>query len=248
MSALHIAESYPCPLWVVPGNHDLTNDRLDSIDETQPLGVLFAAGAAHPLVGWAFGDNPIYGVPWLQHFDSRTVTDALANWRALNPPHGLVVAHAPLYPPGSELPFEFFPAEWWAEAMGQRGTVHYGHVHAPHGIYQVGDVRFSNCGALSRGSLHEYNLTRPVQVALWESATDELTHLDVPHRPAEEVFRLKEVAAVKTAQIELDQFLASVGQTRLSITSTESVIEHIRSLGLKPSLEQVLHELLTDQS
>jgi DNA repair exonuclease SbcCD nuclease subunit len=258
MRAIRIAEAYPCPLWIVPGNHDITNDRLDSVEKTQPLGVLVASGAARILNGWMdndqVGPHPVYGVPWLQRFDDDTVTEALAGYRRdrqavyMAWSHFLVVTHAPLYPPGKELTYEFYPAAAWATAMGEHGTghgtVHYGHVHEPHGIYTVGGVTFSNCGALSRGSLHEHNLTREIQVALWNDDTGQIQHLTVPHRPAAEVFRLKEIEQIRTAEVELDTFLATIGMTKLTITSTEAVVEHIRSLGLEPKLEQILHELL----
>lgn len=248
MSVLHVAESYPCPLYVVPGNHDLTHDRLDSIDETQPLGVLFTSGLAQMLNGWA-RRAPVYGVPWLQRYDLDSVNDALADYVTGDglrsaAPHRMVVTHAPLYPPGQELPYEFFLAEDWATAMGGSGTVHYGHVHEPHGVYTVGGVTFSNCGALSRGSLHEYNLTRPVQVAVWDDETGQIEHVTVPHRPANEVFRLQDVEQVRTAQVELDRFLESVGQTRLAITSTEAVLAHVRQLDLAPAVVAAITELL----
>ena len=59
-------QAYPCPVFIVPGNHDITHDNIDSIHQTQPLGVLFESGAARQLEGWADGEPfPLYGVPWI---------------------------------------------------------------------------------------------------------------------------------------------------------------------------------------
>jgi DNA repair exonuclease SbcCD nuclease subunit len=62
-----LIDAYPCPVFIVPGNHDIRHDRLDSID-SQPLGALFRRHALR-LEGWAGYDADteyaLYGVPWL---------------------------------------------------------------------------------------------------------------------------------------------------------------------------------------
>jgi predicted phosphodiesterase len=240
-----------CPVYAVLGNHDLSHDRVGSVDETQPLGVALKSGAIRLLDGWLRDGGPVYGVPWQMTFDDYSVSAALSDYRddAWTRPqniHLLVVTHAPLYPPGQELPYENYPATKWANAMANRGTVHYGHVHSPHGVYTVDGVTFSNCGALSRGSLTENNLTREIQVALWDSDTGQIEHITLTHRPAAEVFRLPEVTAQRAARLDLSSFLDNVGETTISITSTADVIDHIRSLGLEPTLEDLLRALLTE--
>ena len=76
------------PVYAVPGNHDLSHDRLDSLRENQPLGVLLAAGKIEWLHGWlideygSFDDSvQVYGVPWLPTFDDANVSDALREYR-----------------------------------------------------------------------------------------------------------------------------------------------------------------------
>lgn len=240
-----------CPWYVVPGNHDLSHDRLDSLDESQPLGVVIASGAVRKLDGWSGVEQgitaPIYGVPWQGTWDDQTVDAALADWRSRLTPDtpGLVVTHAPLYPPGQELRFENYPASRFAAAMGNHGSVAYGHVHEPHGIYDVNGVTFCNPGALSRGSLHEHNLTRGVAIASWNSDTGAFATITLEHKPAEQVFRLDEVGQVKTARLRLDQFLASIEQTNIQITTTEAVLDHIHNLGLGHAMEELAEELLT---
>lgn len=255
MRLIDIVREAPCPTYVVPGNHDMLNDRFGSLDETQPLGVVLASGAVELLSAWMAPTpeldrsgwlDPIYGVPWLMTFDDDTVSAALRDYRddLGDVEHYLVVTHAPLYPLGMELPYENYPADKWAAAMGGRGSVYYGHVHEAHGIHTAGGVTFCNPGAISRGSLHEHNLKREVSVAIWDSDTGQFEIVPVPHKPAEEVFRLVEIGEAKTAQLELDQFLASVGQTRIEITSIEAVMAHIRGLGLGTDLEKLVADLL----
>jgi hypothetical protein len=273
--AIRLLQSCPVQVYIVPGNHDITSDRLDSIHQTQPLGVLFESGAARCLQGWAEYDGPpgrlpLYGVPWLQGYGDwgaydgddphppieLSLADALREYRVLGAERPvLVVAHAPLYPPGKELKYEYFPAERWAEAMGMgsgpvHGYVFYGHVHEPHGTYGFydaeGGITFCNNGALSRGSLHEHNLTREVGCTLWDSETGEFEFVPLDAKPASEVFRLQEKQQVTDMQGRLDDFLASVGSTTLEAVSVESVIAHIRTLGLSPDEAALAEELLAE--
>ena len=257
--AIEIAQHYPEQLWIVPGNHDLSNDRLASIDEGQPLGVLLASGAAMLLNGW-HNIDPVLGVPWLGRFTDEAVTQALApmkdrHARAAQFGTGingvrfgktLVVTHAPLYPPGLELPYEHYPASQWAAAMGNTGSVYYGHVHEAHGTYVTDGVTFCNPGAISRGSLHEHNLTRTPSCAIWDSDTGAFEIFALPAEPADRVFRLAEAEQTKHTQLRLDSFLDAVNATRIEITSTESVIAHIRAQGFDPDVERIVIAILED--
>lgn len=239
---IDVVKSYPNGLLIVPGNHDLTSDRLDSIP-SQPLGTLFKAGAVR-LEGWSDSSRLVYGVPWLQRFNDGTVKDTLWEYKRQNVEHpSLVVTHAPLYPPGKELPYEFYDTGSWAAAMGNHGSVFYGHVHNPHGTYEVDGVTFCNNGALSRGSLDESNLTRPVLATLWSSISGLFRAIPLRAQPADQIFKM-EVKTQRAAQLKLDDFLASIGQASIDITTVDSVMTYVHSLGLGPELESVIQDLL----
>src|SRR4051794_38946381 len=230
---IRLAQSYPCQVYVVPGNHDMSHDRLESIDDTQPLGVLLASGAAQLLASWMLPTDaldlngwvdPVYGVPWLQRFDDDTVSEALAEYREHrhSHPHSLVVAHAPLYPPGQELEFEHYLADNWAQRMDGTGGVYYGHVHEAHLTYTAGGVTFCNPGAISRGSLHEHNLSRKVSCAIWDSDTGTFDIVEIPHKPADEVFLLEAAADVKAGRVDFETFLAQIASATVSRASLEA--------------------------
>lgn len=237
------------PVFIVPGNHDIRNDRQESIDG-QPLGVVFESGEATRLEGWGGYDERhgynVYGVPWQQ--DWATLSPALSQYRhpasATQP--SLVVAHAPLYPPGKELQFEFYPSSDWAQYMGGQGYCYYGHVHEPHGVWTAGGVTFCNNGALSRGSLHEYNLTRAVGCTLWDDTTGDFTFVPLDAKPASEVFRLREKQEATDMHGRLDRFLADLGHTELGVVTAEGVIEKVRDMGLAPAEVAVVEELLAE--
>ena len=241
---IKVVQAYPCPVWIVPGNHDIQHDRLDSIGVTQPLGVLYQAGARR-LEGWA-EDYPLYGVPWLQDWSEQNIEAALEGWRTRAFAPTLLVTHAPIYPPGKEPPYECTPAKWWAVSapdMPVQGLF-YGHVHEPHGTYRVGDLTFCNNGALSRGSLDEYNLHRQVGCTLWDDETGGFEFVPLHAKPAAEVFRLADRARRVTAQGMMDSFLDAAGHTEMDVLSIEGVLEHFRTLGLSDDEYSLAEEFL----
>lgn len=250
---IRVIQAYPCPLFIVPGNHDIQHDRLDSIEDTQPLGVLYLAGARR-LEGWAGDDLPLYGVPWQRSWSEDTIRTALADWKQVSG-RSLVVTHAPVYPPGREPRYEgaeCTPASWWAGAVEDLGNLHgvlYGHIHEPHGTYRVPGYGawFCNFGALSRGSLDEYNLEREVGVALWDDATGWFEFVPLKARPASEVFRLEAHEQAAASRNRLDGFREAVSAVTLGVLSVESVIAHIRTLGVGHLVENLAEELLMAQ-
>lgn len=257
---IEIIKMFSCPVFLVPGNHDLANNRLESIYETQPFGTLLHAGA-ELLNGWASDGLPLYGIPWQQ--DWNNPGDVFTEWVTEGDArHGsladcLLVTHAPIYPPGKENPWECIPASEFACAM-RHGSCFYGHIHDYHGVYTADgletvedySVLFCNHGALSRGSLHEEDLTRIPAVTVWSVGTSVESPLGYRKfervelktaPPASEVFRLTEAAARVDYQTRMEDFLVAVGGSTVARTSVESVLMHLQTLGL-PGPELALAE------
>lgn len=242
ISVVRAHEQHGVPLWCVTGNHDVMHGRVEDVYARQPLGVLFEAGLRE-LKGW-HPELPVFGVPWRESWtEAGDPALALAGWRGevseatpqrLDPPdltRALVVTHAPIYPPAvaEKQLFDLVDTTDLANAMGNRGSLYYGHIHEYHGVFKVAGVTFANMGAISRGSLHEYNLERSIKVAEWDTDTGAFAEVDVPHKPAAEVFRLEEAIEAKESRLSLEEFLADVGTHTLDISSTGSVVEHIRT-------------------
>jgi DNA repair protein SbcD/Mre11 len=249
-----VVQSFRAPVYLVIGNHDIQQDRVESIHETQPFGVLLHSGA-RLLSGWAedeYGelcDLPLYGVSWQQ--DWQNAGKAFTDW-VMDPAsakNSLIVTHAPLYPVGQELPWENVPAPIVAGWMGNLGYCYYGHVHPCHGVFDTDGVVFCNQGALSRGSLHEEDISRIPAVTIWDSnrsgseAFERVVLKSAP--PASEVFRLAEHVAKTDYRDRLNVFLSAVGQTQVSVTSVESVLEEVRAMNLSVAEMSLAEEVLT---
>lgn len=229
-------------LYVVPGNHDLVNDRYETLHASQPLGVLIAAGLKE-LSGW-HPDLPVFGIPWQQDWPND-LQMAFAGYRERVPypyEQPLVVTHASIFPPGKEPIYEHLTSEAVADAMGNAGHIQFGHIHDDYGIWVTEGVAFANVGAISRGSLTESHMNREVKVVSW--TRDGFEEIVVPHRPAEEVFKVVEGTKKKQEKLETMDFLAAIGHSQIAMTTTTAIVDHIRSMEAEQEVKDTAINLI----
>lgn len=236
------------PVLIVPGNHDMQNDRIASLPK-QPLGTLCKVEGIDMLMG-PHPTLPVFGIPYL--YDWATLLPrfmkAFRAWadRRKGEDFGfwpLVATHAPIFPDRQEPIYDFIAASDWA-ALQEVGDCAYGHIHDPHGRYgsAPSNVRFCNMGAISRGSLHEATLKREPTVSIWDPDGPEphFTPVPVPHLPADRVFRLAEREDVDARQERVGEFLSGIRSTELRFLTVEEVVAHAERSGLRPrALEQL---------
>lgn len=239
------------PVFIVPGNHDLSNDRLESLSR-QPLGTLAKMEGIELLIG-GNADYRIFGLPYLHDWatDLPVWMSKYKKWadqcKAADFDFWpLMVTHAPIFPPGEEPPYEYIGSDDWAHMM-QNGDCLYGHIHDPHGIYKPNpatNVTLCNNGAISRGSLHEKTLKREPKVTLWHGTAGAFETLPLPFRPASAVFKLHEKEDVDEKESRVTEFLESIGKTSLDGLSIEEVSHHAKQRGLAPRTLSLINELL----
>jgi DNA repair exonuclease SbcCD nuclease subunit len=262
-------------LIIVVGNHDISNDVVESAFTKQPLALLYAAGAK-ALDGW-HDTLPLYGIPWQQRWHAPGVLDTVfERYRTAlgrdetdtpgvssmeeSPEQTLVVTHASIFPDDlhRDIMYEAFSASEVAEAMSGAGNLYHGHIHDDHGVYEAGGVQFCNPGALSRGSASESNITRTIHLAVWtpprtydaDGWTDGgFDIVDIPiAKSAEETFRLESVREHQSNQKTLERFLAGLGSTVLDITDRHAVVRHIRERqDISPRVRERAIEMLEAQ-
>lgn len=249
-----VLTSVGLPVLIVPGNHDMSNDRLDSLRK-QPLGTLAKMHGIDLLLG-PHPEFPLFGLPYLYDWGAELPKwmKKYVGWADQQKSENLdfwplMITHAPLFPPGETPPYEFIDAADWAEMM-QNGDCYYGHIHDPHGTYQPNPawpVAMCNNGAISRGSLHEATLKREPAVTVWDSeevGKDRFHRHPLPFRPAEAVFRLAEKEDVDEHNSRVEEFLANVGRTSLDGLSIEEVHAQARTRGLNPRTLTLIEEIL----
>jgi len=232
---------------IVPGNHDLSQDRLESIP-SQPIGTLALTPNVSLLDGFD-DETGIYGIPYLddqeeflKRWDAAVTTGAYDT--------SLIATHAAIFPSTETPPYDHYSAD---DLPGTGGIpVAYGHIHDPHGFYYAPQgTWFCNNGAISRGSLHEETLKRKPRITLFDTETSPghrgecpFTSVDVPHKPAAEVFRLVEVAEKKGQEQKLDEFLESVGEVSLTSLSMEEIVSHADSTELSAKAKAELKDII----
>lgn len=255
LKTLDVAKQFK-RLMILPGNHDVSGDRLETIDDQQPLGVLYAAGVER-LEGWV-KDLPILGIPWQQDWNAEgKLEEVFQPWRERiqgnrGMSSSLVVTHASIFPPRlySEIMYDSLRPTDIAEAMGNVGSLYYGHIHDYHGIFEVDGVTFDNPGGISRGSLTESNRERPVMASLW-TPEHGFFEIELPHKPSSEVFLIERAMELKDKKVSDERFLEDVGSTRLQVSSTAAVASYIRDLDeetVSKEVKKVAIELLEEQN
>lgn len=209
--------------WIVPGNHDLSQDRLDSLD-SQPLGTLALASRIQLAMGY-IPELDVAAIPYMDDLEAFTQRCAASAGDIDIHAPSLIVTHQSIFPPGENPPYPHLKADELAAHWGSTPLA-YGHIHDQHGFYQANGVWFCNNGAISRGSLHEETVKREPKVTIFDSKASACPFIsvDVPHKPAEEVFRLAEVVEQEQRAERLDAFLERVDGVTLTSLSLEAVL------------------------
>lgn len=244
------------PVLITPGNHDLSNDRLDSLPR-QPLGTLARMTGIDLLIG-GHSEFPLFGLPYLHDWESELPKwmHKYHKWADARKAEQfdfwpLMSTHAPIFPAGQEPPYDFISAPEWAEMMDRKGDCTYGHIHDPHGVYKPLDhseTQMFNFGAISRGSLHEATLKRKPHFAVWDSDDRSCVAIEIPHRPIEAVFRMHIKEDVDEKNTRVEEFLESVGKTTLEGLSIEEVIHQAQVRGLSDRTRNLVTQLLEEVS
>lgn len=226
---LDILSTARMPIFIVVGNHDLVMDDLKSLDR-QPLGVVLRAPNVYPLSGRPKAGHPefdILGLPYHDNPDdwNQYLTDDIT-------PRTLICMHASIFPRSELPPYDAIAAEDLASLLPEARYFAYGHIHTPPkkgAYYQAGDAWFCNRGAISRGSLHADNLTRIPGVTLFDSEAEgcPFTSIDLPHKPASEVFRLEEHVMTQDSQSRVEEFLESLEEVAAAWITKEGIQSHI---------------------
>lgn len=250
------------PVLIVPGNHDLAEDRLESI-ASQPIGTL----ALHPNIDLLMGPHPelpVFGMPYVDTEDVAKIEYWAEKYNEAGPDnYPLLVTHQSIFPEAEAPIYEYVSAENFA-AVFNAPFVAYGHIHSrmkAGAFYEIGGTWFCNNGAISRGSLHEETVYRELAITLYDdseyqnwnlgpsrrtSPPNPFTSIPLPHRPAEEVFRLEEVALLDERRAKVDGFLQSLGGAELTYLTTEGILEKARQTDLPHAAVKELEEIITN--
>jgi DNA repair exonuclease SbcCD nuclease subunit len=226
------------PVSIVPGNHDEAHGGglggqplLSVLDEHITL-----------FDGPSVTDPLIAGVPWSNAFEREGGLEAFAEAvRSAGAP--LIFTHAPI----SDRPFPFGPeAQGWllrddvAAALENSGAqlIAHGHFHLAQDEWDSENwILFTNPGALARASIAEDDRDRAPQVAIIHYRVDprggsykiDSEYIEVPHRPAAEVFRIAEHEAAVARNEGVTALSAALSSAYSEIIDAEYLAGAVRA-------------------
>lgn len=224
---IHVFKQFPCPVYAAPGNHDLLNDRLDSLPK-QPLGVVYQSGALIQLVpeGVVLEKG---GLKVKLAATSYNELDPLPECRKVTKGDAdvlITVGHFFATPLGGPF-FTHTAVSYDQLARTETDVWVLGHIHTDQGVEKRERKWFVNIGSLTRGVLDEDNLTRQVQVGrVCASKVDgaiyvEASAIPLKVAPSEEVFDLDKYRARQTERAAVEAFVQSL-ETAFSQVSDAS--------------------------
>lgn len=243
-----IHRAYPCPVYAVEGNHDLTYNNVETI-EKQPLGVLFATDVFQQLRDNVLAEGVrVVGVPYSPE---RTLEDLLSIRKRPEDRVLIAVVHALATEKPDGAMDEFF-----GESVFRYGDLVsddgpdvwlFGHWHRDQGAVKVDGKWFINPGSVSRGALVQENLSRVPKVVVLD--VDEQTGqvdvqlIDLKVLPASDAF---DIERKERLEAESDDVTAFVGKLKDAALSDDaaSIEDHLAALDFAKEVREAALEYL----
>lgn len=222
--------AYALPVFVLPGNHDIRAGDLDAAYVSQPIAMLDELPNV-TLLRWdavQFGNVVIHPVPGVPHIPIEDYVARLSLNGFDEGLYHLAAVHQSVARDGKDsLPFSHVGADEVAEQLPWLDLVAYGHLHESYGWYELGDVSFANFGSVCRGTIGESDLKKKPQVYVLDvkgpgQADFEL--FELPHRPAEDVFKLEEFLTEKARKADMEEYVAHIQRVSVQSFSLDTII------------------------
>jgi DNA repair exonuclease SbcCD nuclease subunit len=224
--ASRIHRRYPCLTYTIAGNHDLSNNDLDSIPG-QPLGVLFGAEVFHPITEEIFESGSlkvrVVGVPYMTDLDIDGVQEIV---KKKDENITIAVVHALAAMAPEEKIQSFFHERIFDYRdlifNGCPDAYVFGHYHKDQGIIEHCGIKFINLGAISRGALTLENVERKPKISLMRITANgiDVEEVIVPHRDAADIFDFELKRHLMSFNTSIDDFVTQYIQQRDIMVST----------------------------
>ena len=198
IQALDALNTIKCPQYSIIGNHDLVYERIESY-ETSPLSLLVRAGVMNIL-----GEINIDDKILIKGFN---YTDNLFSSEF----NGFKICVAHCFYNNERFGgthHNILPED--ALKLGYQAYV-LGHDHTPYPDVENSAFKVIRPGSLMRGSSHEYNLKRGIEVVEFDTETLQFNHLPLPCDKPEDVFRERVyIEKEQQAELTLDEVIKNL--------------------------------------
>ena len=225
---------YGC-VWGIPGNHDLSFDRMDSLPR-QPLGVVIASGAVRNLLVeptiFCNRDETVQvlveGYPYCEEKELLPLVLNCAP-RPLGVTHRVALLHAYGHPDAENATFgssgiPYDPIGYDALAESDYDFICWGHDHSRKETVTVGNTTHINLGSVARAAFNTDEVDRPVVLTLMSFSKEGVRYkeIPIPVKPLEVIFRTADMGVEKAHKSEeISQFFTVMDEAVGGITSSE---------------------------
>lgn len=241
-------KQFRCPIYMIEGNHDLTGDRLDSIEE-QPLGVLFEDGTLIQLRHEIIEKNGIkislVGIPYVENIDLTSLDIPKRNDCAVQ--IGVFHLYASLKP-GMLYRERLYGYDELAALSPNIFII--GHYHIDQGIYEYGNKYFFNIGSMSRGAIADEDIKHHPQIGFIKInikdnvPTYNFRSIKLKIKPVEEIFDLEKKKEEKLEREEIELFVEKLASESIQedIKNSKTVDELIDKMDVTKDIKnRVMH-------
>jgi len=249
---IEIFNKFKCPVYAIPGNHDLTADNLDTIP-SQPIGVLYASGALKNLNQEIINKKgfkvSLVGIPFTKDIKLNKITippkeDCVAQ---------ICVLHVYAGPKAGKLYKEQLYGYDELAALGPDIFV-IGHYHTDQGIQWNGKKCFINLGSISRGVLAEDKIDHKPKfgfIKVYQENKDSEVKITVDSiplkiKPPEEIFDLKKHSDEKQQSQNIQEYVEHLVSEASSKTGLATVEDHLKNMKVEKEIMDLVMELIME--
>jgi len=252
---------FECPVYAIPGNHDLTADDLDTLS-AQPISVLFASGAlidlSYPAISAASNVDieknglkvSLVGVPYLKNLKIPK----------LKLPHKdkdcavqVCVMHVYAGPKTGKMHKEQL---YGYNELGVLSPDIFvlGHYHYDQGIEWVNKKCFVNLGSISRGTLTDERLDHIpkfgyIKISREDKESEvkiDVESIPLKIKPSDEVFDLKKRAEEEKQGEDIERYVAHLVAEASSKEAKMTVEDQLKKLNIEKVIMDTVLDLIRE--
>lgn len=236
---IQMFRGFDCPVYMIEGNHDLRDNRLETINE-QPLGVLFKSGSLIRLREEVLEKEKkkvsLVGIPFEEDLK-------LSNLK-IPSKKGCVAQVCAMHIYSGPKPGDIFSERIYGynELLNLGPDVFVlGHYHLDQGITVEDKVHFINVGSISRGSLSYENTKHEPKIALITiqgdgSITTSAIRLKV--KASSEVFDLEKRDEEKEESKEIEAFVEKLSTESVETNKEKDFSSNIEKMDLTKEVRE----------
>ncbi len=238
---------FPCPEYVLAGNHDMSNNDPESVLRQQPLGVLIRTGLMKELRDESFEDGSLsVRVVGVEYTTDLALGGLMERVKKIDDRPTIAVVHALAAMAPEERTQSFFNEHIFDYRdlvfPGCPDVYVFGHYHKDQGVVDHLGVKFVNLGAVSRGALTFENLERRPKSSIItiDSSGVNVESIEIPCEDASAIFDLDLKKRLDHERRSLDDFIRNLRADSGSVASASDMRQQlaeypddVRSLALE---------------